>query len=42
MHHTYGWMGGWMGGGSWIWPLSGALVVALAIIVIMKVSRRGS
>jgi hypothetical protein len=35
-------MGGWMGGGSWIWALSGALVVALAIIVIMKVSRRGS
>jgi hypothetical protein len=28
-----------MGGGSWIWPLGGALVVALAIIVIVKVSK---
>ncbi len=46
MNHTYGWMGGWMsgrmGGGVWIWPASGALMVALVIVVIMKLSRKKS
>ena len=46
MNHAQGWMGGWMsgrmGGGGWIWPVSAALILALAIIVIVKVSRKKS
>jgi hypothetical protein len=29
MNQTYGWMGGWAGGGMWIWTVIGALVVVL-------------
>ena len=46
MNHTHGWMGGWrsgrMGGRVWIWPVSAALIVALVIVVVVKMSRRKS
>jgi hypothetical protein len=46
MNHTQGWMGGWMsgrmGGGAWIWPVGAALLVALFIVVIIKMSRKKS
>jgi hypothetical protein len=46
MNHTQGWMSGWMSGrmsgGVWIWPVSGALMLVLVIIVIMKMSRKKS
>ena len=40
MHQVFGWMGGWMGGGNWIWPVAGALVVVLMIVAIVRLSRR--
>jgi len=33
-------MGGWMGGGMWIWTLIGLLVVVLLVVVINKQSRK--
>jgi nitrate/nitrite transporter NarK len=46
MNHTLGWMGGWMssrmGGRVWIWPVSAALIAALVIVVIVKLSRKKS
>jgi hypothetical protein len=35
-------MGGWMGGGMWLWTVIGVLVVVLLVVVISKVSKRGS
>jgi hypothetical protein len=35
-------MNGWMGGGVWIWPVIGILVVALLVIVISKLSNKKS
>jgi hypothetical protein len=35
-------MSGRMGGGVWIWAVSGALMMALVIVVIMKASRKKS
>jgi len=35
-------MDGWMGGGVWIWPVIGVLVVVLLVVVIIKMSNRKS
>jgi uncharacterized membrane protein len=35
-------MNGWMGEGVWIWPVIGVLVVILLVVVIVKMSNRGS
>jgi uncharacterized membrane protein len=46
MNHTQGlmggWMGSWIGGRVWIWPVSAALILALVIVVIVKMSRKKS
>lgn len=39
MNHADGWMNSWMGGGMWIWPVIGVLVVVLLIVAISKLSR---
>jgi uncharacterized membrane protein len=36
MYHT----GGWMGGGTWIMPTLGVLLVVLLVIVIIKLSKK--
>jgi hypothetical protein len=40
MNHTDGWMGGWAGGGMWIWTVIGVLVVVLLVVVIAKLSKK--
>jgi hypothetical protein len=40
MNQTNGWMGGWAGGGMWIWTVIGAAVVVLLVIVIGKLSKK--
>jgi hypothetical protein len=35
-------MNGWMGGGEWIWPVIGILVVILLGVMIFKMSSRKS
>ena len=40
MNHTDGWMGGWTGGGMWIWAVIGVLVVVLLVVVISKLSKK--
>jgi len=35
-----GWMGGWAGGGMWVWTASGALIIVLLVVVIGKLSNR--
>jgi uncharacterized membrane protein len=40
MNHTDGWMNGWSGGGMWIWPVIGVLVVVLLVIVINKLFKK--
>ena len=41
MHDTdAGWMGGWAGGGMWLWTVIAVLVVALLVVVIVKLSRK--
>ncbi len=43
MNQTDGWMGGmggWAGGGMWIWTVIGVLVVALLVVVITKLSKK--
>lgn len=39
MNHD-GWMGGWSGGGMWLWTVIGVLVVALLIVTVNRVSRK--
>jgi hypothetical protein len=39
MNQTNGWMGGWGGGGMWIWPVIG-VVVLLLVVVIAKVAKK--
>jgi uncharacterized membrane protein len=31
---------GWMAGGMWLWMVIGALVVALLVVLIIKLSRK--
>ena len=40
MNHTDGWMGGWSGGGMWVWTVVGVLVVVLLVVVISKLSQK--
>lgn len=40
MNHTDGWMGGWGGGGMWLWPVLGTLLVVLLVVAIMKVAKK--
>jgi hypothetical protein len=39
MNQTNGWMGGWGGGGMWIWPVIG-VVVLLLVVVIARVAKK--
>ena len=40
MNQTGGWMGGWAGGGMWIWAVIGVAVVVLLVVVIGKLSKK--
>jgi uncharacterized membrane protein len=40
MNQTNGWMGGWAGGGMWVWTVIGVLVVVLLVVAIMKLSKK--
>jgi len=40
MNDNNGWMHGWTGGGMWLWPVIGLLVVVLLVVAIMKMSRK--
>jgi hypothetical protein len=40
MNHANNWMSGWMGGGTWIWPVIGILLVVLLVVAINKLSRK--
>ncbi len=40
MNHTNGWMGGWSGGGMWVWTVVGVVIVAQLVVVIIKLSRK--
>lgn len=40
MHHHDGWMNGWAGGGMWLWPVLGLVIVALLVVVISKLSKK--
>ena len=31
---------GWMGGGMWLWPVIGVLLIVLLIVVILKQSKK--
>jgi hypothetical protein len=33
-------MGGWAGGGMWVWTLVGILVAVLLVVVISKLSKK--
>ena len=40
MNHTNGWMGGWAGGGMWIWAVICVSVVVPLAVVITRWSRK--
>jgi len=40
MKQSNGWMGGWSGGGMWIWAVIGVGVVVLLVAVICKRSKK--
>jgi uncharacterized membrane protein len=40
MNHADGWMGGWAGGGMWIWTVIGVAVVVLLVVAISKLSKK--
>jgi uncharacterized membrane protein len=40
MNQTNGWMGGWAGGGMWIWTVIGVVVVVLLVVVIINQSKK--
>lgn len=40
MNHTEGWMGGWSGGGMWLWTVLGLVIVALLVVMIGKLSKK--
>jgi hypothetical protein len=42
MNQTNGRMGGWAGGGMWLWPVIGVAVTALLVVVISKQSKTNS
>ena len=42
MNQTDVWMGGWAGGGMWIWTVVGVLVVVVLVVVIVKLFNKPS
>jgi hypothetical protein len=40
MNRTDGWMGGWAGGGMWVWTVVGILMAVLLVVVISKLSKK--
>ena len=40
MNQTDGLMGGWAGGGMWIWAVIGVLVVVLLVVLINKQTKK--
>jgi hypothetical protein len=40
MNQGNAWMGGWTGGGMWVWTVIGVLVVVLLVVVISKLSKK--
>jgi anti-sigma-K factor RskA len=40
MNQPNGWMGGWSGGGMWLWAVIGVAVVVLLVVVIGKLSKK--
>jgi uncharacterized membrane protein len=40
MNQTDGWMGGWTGGGMWLWPVIGFVVVVLLVIIVINQSKK--
>ena len=40
MNHGDGWMGGWAGGGMWLWTVIGVVVVVLLVVVIGKRAKK--
>jgi hypothetical protein len=40
MNQTNGWMGGWTGGGMWLWTVIGVAVVVLLVVAIGKLSKK--
>jgi hypothetical protein len=40
MNHSNGMMNGWSGGGMWLWPVIGTLVVVLLVVAIVKMSKK--
>ena len=39
MNHAYGWMGGAMGGGVWIWTL---VVLLLLVVLVLAINKRST
>ena len=40
MNQTDGWMGGWAGGGMWVWTVVGILVIVLLVVVISRLIKK--
>ena len=40
MNGSYGWMGGGMWGGMWIWAVTAIVVVALLVVIISRLPRK--
>jgi uncharacterized membrane protein len=40
MNQTDGWMGGWTGGGMWLWTVIGVVVVVLLVVIITNQSKK--
>ena len=40
MNHMDNWTNGWMGGGMWIWPVIGILLVVLLVVAISKLLKK--
>jgi hypothetical protein len=40
MNQSGGWMGGWAGGGMWLWTVVGILVIVLLVVAISKLSKK--
>ena len=38
MNHSNGRMGGWMGGGMWLWTVIGVLLIVLMVVAISKLA----
>jgi hypothetical protein len=40
MNNMMGYTDGWMGGGMWLWPVIGELLIVMVIAVILKLSKK--